>query len=160
MALKRVMLVSVAAVLALALAPTPAAEAAAPVREALVFPEELPLPGGVFCPWEGVVTFPVNREFATAFYDKSGNVTKVLITGSLVVTITNLDNGESVNLNIPGTSVTVDDIVTYRGPDVIFPVSGELNLVNGRVVVTVDSEGFQHPVKIYGSTTDICRLLE
>lgn len=135
------------------------ASATQPVREPLVFPDELPMPAGVFCPWEGLVTFPVNKEFATTFFDQDGSVTEVLITGSLVVTITNLDNGESVTLNIPGSSVTVDDLVTYRGRNVIFPVSGELKLVSGLVLVTVDSEGFQHPVTVSGSTTDICELL-
>ncbi len=155
---RAVVSMSLLALVLVGLVATPVS-ATPPVREPLVFPDELPLPAGVFCPWEGLVTFPVNTETATTFFDRDGNVREVLITGSLVVTITNLDNGESVTLNIPGTSVTVDDLVTYRGPSVIFPVSGELKLVSGLVVVTVDSEGFQHPVTIYGSTTDICELL-
>jgi hypothetical protein len=157
--LNRLVLVITAVALVAVFGPTVSAGAVAPVREPVVFPEELPLPAGVFCPWEGIVTFPVNNEFATTFFDSEGNVTSVLITGSLVVTITNLDNGESVTLNIPGTGTTVDDVLTYRGRNVIFPVSGELKLVSGRVVVTVDSAGFQHPVTISGSTTDICALL-
>jgi hypothetical protein len=159
MLLRRVALVGTTTALIATFGHAPTAGAVAPVREPLVFPEELPLPAGVFCPWEGVVTFPVKNEYATTFYDSQGNITMVLITGSLVVTITNLDNGESVTLNIPGSGVTVEDVLTYRGPNVIFPVEGELDLVYGRVVVTVDSAGFQHPVTIYGSTTDICALL-
>lgn len=159
MLVRRVALVSTAAALIATFGSVPFAGAVAPTREPLVFPEELALPAGLFCPWEGVVTFPVNMEYVTTFYDSEGNVTSVLITGSLMITITNLDNGESATLNIPGTSVTVDDLVTYRGANVIFPVEGELELVYGLVVVTVDSEGFQHPVTIYGSTTDICALL-
>jgi hypothetical protein len=139
--------------------PATSAGAVTPVREPVVLPEELVMPAGVFCPWEGVATFPVNNEFATTFFDSEGNITSVLISGSLVVTITNVENGESATLNIPGTGVTVDDVLTYRGRNVIFPVSGELKLVSGLVVVTVDSEGFQHPVTIHGSTTDICALL-
>ncbi len=136
-----------------------AAGAVPPDRDSVVLPDELPLPAGVFCPWEGVATFPVNREYATTFYDSEGNVTSVLVTGFLAVTFTNLDNGESVTLNIPGTGLYVDDLLIYRGRNVIFPVSGELKLVSGRVVVTIDSAGFQHPVSIHGSTTDICALL-
>jgi len=158
MRLSRIVLITAAVAVAALFGPA-SAGAVPPVREPLVFPEELPLPAGVFCPWEGLVTFPVTREYATTFYDSEGNITRVLITGSLVITVTNVENGESVTLNIPGSTVAVDDLVTYRGRNVIFPVSGELKLVSGLVVVTVDSAGFQHPVTIHGSTVDICALL-
>ena len=159
MRLSRIVLITTTVAVAALFGPIRSAGAAPPVREPLAFPEELSLPVGVFCPWEGLVTFDVNREYATTFYDSQGNITQVQITGALVITITNLDNGKSVTLNIPGTGVIVGDLFTYRGRNVIFPVSGELKLVSGRVVVTVDSAGFQHPVTIYGSTVDICALL-
>lgn len=159
MRLSRIVLITTAVAVAALFGPTSSAGAVPPDRQPLVFPEELSLPAGDFCPWEGLVTFDVNREYATTFYDSEGNITRVQITGALVITITNLDNGESVTLNIPGTAVIVGDLFTYRGRNVIFPVVGELKLVSGRVVVTVDSEGFQHPVIIHGSTEDICALL-
>jgi hypothetical protein len=144
--------------IALAMFATPAA-AVPPHREPLQFPDQIIFAAGDFCPWPALVTFPVNNETATTFYDGQGNVTRVLITGSLRVSFENTDTGNSETFNIPGSSVTVGSTLIYRGRNVIFPVAGELNLVSGRVVVTVDSQGFQHPVSVNGSTTDICALL-
>jgi hypothetical protein len=124
-----------------------------------MFPDELTLSAGVFCDWEGVVTFPVTQEYVTTFFDGAGNVTRMMITGRLVVTVTNVETGEDVTLNISGPSVQIDDVLTYHGPSIVFPVEGSLDFVHGRVVVTVDSEGFQHPVTMYRTTTDICALL-
>jgi hypothetical protein len=157
--LRRSLILIESFVLSLALFPQPSASAVSPTREPLVFPSELDLAAGDFCAFPVIITFPVNREFATIFYDAEGNVDHVLITGSLMITATNADTGESVNLNIPGSSVTVDDLITYRGLNVIFPVEGTLDFVAGRVVVTVDSAGFQQPVTVAGLTVDICALL-
>ncbi len=137
---------------------TPAA-AVPPQREPVQLPDQIRLAAGDFCPWPAIVTWPVNNEIATTFYDQQGNVTRVLITGALRVTIENADTGESETFNIPGSGVIIGSSLIYRGRNVIFPVNGELNLVSGRVVVTVDSQGFQHPVIVNGSTTDICALL-
>jgi len=106
-----------------------------------------------------VVTFPVNNEIVTTFFDAEGNVDRVLVTGALVVTFGNIETGETVTLNIPGAGLYIDDELTYRERNIFAPVHGELNLVSGRVVVTIDSEGFQHPVEVAGSTTDVCALL-
>lgn len=137
----------------------PPAGATPPVREPLELPSELVLPAGEFCSFKIVSTFPVNREIVTTFFDAEGNVERVLVSGALRVTLENEETGETVTVNIPGTSVTIDDVLTYRGRNIIFPVHGELELVSGRVVVTIDSEGFQHPVELAGSTMDLCALL-
>jgi hypothetical protein len=156
---KRLAAMSVAIAAFIALCWVPYASAVSPVSEPVELPAELLLPAGAFCSWEALVTFPVNKEIATTFYDANGNIDRVMITGSLRATVTNVENGKSITLNIPGTQVIVDDLVTYRGPNVIFPVDGSLKLVSGRVVVTVDSEGFQHPVTVSGLRIDICTLL-
>jgi len=57
MRLSRIVLITAAVAVAALFGPA-SAGAVPPVREPLVFPEELPLPAGVFCPWEGLVTFP------------------------------------------------------------------------------------------------------
>jgi hypothetical protein len=137
---------------------TPAG-ATTPVREPLELPSELVLAAGDFCGFEILVTWPVNNEVATTFFDAEGNVDRVLVTGALQVTFENQENGETLTLNIPGSGVIIDNELTYRGRNVIFPVEGQLDLVSGRVVVMVDSEGFQHPVELAGRTTDVCTLL-
>jgi hypothetical protein len=157
---RRLVLVSmVGACFALVSAGPLSASARTPDRVPLELPSELVLPAGDPCPWEGLVTWPVNREFVTIFYDADGSIDRVMFTGFLSVTIENVENHESVTLKIPGTGVIDDDVVVYRGRNVIAPVHGELNLVSGRVVATIDSQGFQHPVEVAGSTTDICALL-
>lgn len=157
--LRRLALITAVVALAAPLGFAAPAAASTPQREPVVFPDELVLPAGAFCPWEGLVTFPMNREVATTFFNTDGTIARVVVTGSLRVTITNVDNDESITLNIPGVLVTVNDIVTYTGRNIIFPVEGALDLVSGRVVVTVDSEGFQHPVEIAGLSIDVCTLL-
>jgi len=151
-----VLLAMVGTVIAVSAMP---ARAVAPVKEPLEFPNELVLAAGDFCDFELVVTFPVNNEIVTTFFDAEGNVDRVLITGALVVTFTNTETGETLTLNIPGSSVLVDDELTYRGRNVIFPVEGGIALVSGRVVAMIDSEGFVHPVEVAGSTTDVCAVL-
>lgn len=157
--LHRPALITAVVTLAVLVGLTAPAAAIAPQREPVEFPDELALPAGAFCPWEGVVTFPMNNEVATTFFNPDGTIARVVITGALRVTITNVDNVESVTLNIPGVGVTVDDVLTYTGRNIIFPVEGALDLVSGRVVVTVDSEGFQHPVEVAGLSVDVCTLL-
>lgn len=157
--LRRLTLITALVALTTQLGLAAPAAASTPQREPVVFPDELVLPAGPFCPWEGLVTFPLNREVATTFFNADGTIARVVITGALRVTVTNVDNGESVTLNIPGVLVTVNDVVTYTGRNIIFPVEGSLDLVAGRVVVTVDSEGFQHPVEVAGLSIDVCTLL-
>jgi len=54
------------------------------------------------CGFEVYVSFPVQNEYATAFFDRDGNVTRVIITGRLVITFTNPVNGVSLTENISG----------------------------------------------------------
>ncbi len=59
--------------------------------------EFLPPPDGVrdtSCGYEIRVTFPVQNEYLTTFFDQVGNVVKFIVTGHLVVTFTNTATGE------------------------------------------------------------------
>lgn len=67
--------------------------------------EFLPPPDGLLdtsCGYEILVTFPVAKEYITTFYDQDGNVTKLIITGNLIVTFTNTATGKSLTVNISG----------------------------------------------------------
>lgn len=50
------------------------------------------------------VTFPVNDEYAISIYDRQGNLTRIIITGRLVVTFMNAATGETFTTNISGPS--------------------------------------------------------
>jgi len=67
--------------------------------------EFLPPPDGLLdtsCGYEILVTFPVQREYLRTYFDRDGNVVKIIITGNLVVTFTNTATGQSLTSNISG----------------------------------------------------------
>jgi hypothetical protein len=67
--------------------------------------EFLPAPDGLLdtsCGYEILVTFPVQKEYLRTFFDRDGDVVKLIITGNLVVTFTNTATRESLTSNISG----------------------------------------------------------
>jgi hypothetical protein len=68
------------------------------------FKEPAPLPDTVdtSCGYPILVTYPVNDEFLIVFSDQSGELTRGLVVGNLVVTLTNAETGASLTTNISG----------------------------------------------------------
>jgi hypothetical protein len=101
--------------------------------------EFLPPPEGLLdtsCGYEILVTFPVQKEYLRTFFDRDGNVVKLIVTGNLVVTFTNTATGQSLTSNISGPF----HINLVRGTDTTEgriggPVDGlpGLNLFAGRI---------------------------
>ena len=54
------------------------------------------------CGFDVGVSYPVQNEYVTAFFDQNGNVTRLIITVRLVATFTNPANGVSLTENISG----------------------------------------------------------
>ena len=82
------------------------------------------------------MTFPVAKEYVRAFHDQDGNVVRLIITGNLVVTLTNTATGKSLTVNISGPQ----HISLVRGTNtqegrIGGPVDGlpGLNVLSGRV---------------------------
>jgi hypothetical protein len=74
------------------------------------------------------VTFPVNSEFAVSFFNASGDLTRLIIAGHLVVRFTNPATGVSVTANISGPSV----IDFVRGTNkVLGPTGGPITGLSG-----------------------------
>ena len=101
--------------------------------------EFLPPPDGLLdktCGYEILVTFPVQREYLRTFFDRDGNVVKIIVTGNLVVTFTNTATGASLTSNISGPFHTnvVRESNTSEGR-IGGPVPGlpGLNLFAGRI---------------------------
>jgi hypothetical protein len=138
------------------------AGAVPPVRVPLSFPPGgIDLPAGAYCPWAGHIDADTLKEKITTFFDQQGNVAKIMITGALKITVTNVETGGSLSLNIPGSSVFDPETSTlvYRGLNVIFPVPGQMPLVSGQVVVSVAPDGTQSILSVEGTTVDLCAQL-
>jgi hypothetical protein len=77
----------------------------APMLAATVTREAAPLPDLILltdCGFLVDVTPVVNDEYAILFFDNSGNLTRIIVTGHLVVTFTNDATGTSYTANISG----------------------------------------------------------
>jgi hypothetical protein len=116
---------TLAAATALSTAVATRASATGPVRAPFVLPPEVVYPAGVVCPFAVRVTWPVNREVSTTFSDDQGNPTRMLVTGHLVLEVTNLATRETKRFNIsgPGTVIFESDqgfagsiTIIARGP--------------------------------------------
>jgi hypothetical protein len=54
------------------------------------------------CGYDILVTFPVQKQYLRTFFDGDGNVVKLIVTGNLVVTLTNTATSDSLTSNISG----------------------------------------------------------
>ena len=80
------------------------------------------------CSFAMNVSFDVDREYVTTFFDQAGDLVRLQIAGHLVETITNANTGESVTLNISGPATIVIDSsglfhFTSRGAATFFNLS-------------------------------------
>ena len=111
-----------------------------PVREPFVLPDRIE---DTSCGFLVVVTFPVQQEFITTFFDSAGEPVKQIITGRLVATMRNPANGVTVTIKISGPShaflATGESYASGRvgGPVGFEPglndFSGRVNLVTGEL---------------------------
>jgi hypothetical protein len=94
------------ACLAAAAAPVAATQ---PTRVALELPppEFLVFPAGTACDFDIHLDVPLNREYMTTFTDRAGNVTREIVTGSLVIRIVNDETGAWAELNVGGPGIYV-----------------------------------------------------
>jgi hypothetical protein len=89
---------------------------------------------------------------------------RVLSTSALVTTVTNLDSGKFINVNLSGSStlkINSDGSATLDvrgGTAVTPPFSDTLLLVNGVIRLRADSSG-NVTEAIFGRTTDLCAVL-
>jgi hypothetical protein len=119
-------------------APTAAADG--PQRVKLVVP-----PGTIsgVCTFDVDVTIVRNTEYNIVFSDSAGNPVKIITQGQLIVTFTNVSNGNSLTLNISGpgsTTINPDGSLTivFLGNAVLFSAT-DVIYSTGRVVVVAPS---------------------
>lgn len=142
----------------------------APVAAVPPSREEIPLPEGLIIPVSGIRPFDLeilvltSGETLTTFFDQSGNVVMQLTTGPLKVRVTDLQTGESLDLNISGPGRILEDgetmILTGRWLNIV-PDLGLVWLTTGTVVVAIDPEtGFIVSfISTAGQVEDICEAL-
>ena len=149
--------------------PVQTAAADQPVRQPL--PLDPFMISGV-CDFDVAVDILANKEVVTTFTDREGNVTEQLVTGVLKFRLTNIDTGESLDLNISGPGPTV------FAPDGSFTIFGQgrwlwpvpegissnvpagLFLIVGHHVVEFDATGNMTEFTVVGGqVVDVCAAL-
>jgi hypothetical protein len=134
----------------------PAALADKPIKEPLPAPPFATISDS--CAFDVRVDFLVNKEFIKVF--TSG---KTLITGRLVVRVTNLDNPSKsrvLNISGPGKDDLADpSTIHLSGSSLVF-FPGVLLLTHGPVTLTIDADGnVTSFTQTSASSVDVCALL-
>jgi hypothetical protein len=160
--LRRVLVLASAAALALAL--TSPAMAARPTREYLPLPDTIDLAAGEGCAFPVRIDILVNREYGVTFGDASGNLTRQLVSGALIIGLTNVDNGQSITVDISGPAefvVHADGSSTFTLRGNSMPIApGGLFRTTGTVVQEFDPDGnLLSTSPATGRQIDLCAAL-
>jgi hypothetical protein len=126
-----------------------------------------------FCGFEVGVNVPVNREYSKELKTPDGVVMATLTTGSLRVSLTNLETGKTITENISGplkTTVSPDGsaVVAFKGLTAFFlePAQAQqfglpiASVTAGALTVSVDPDGIFTSARLQGHVlVDICAAL-
>jgi hypothetical protein len=141
-----------------------------------VRPDRSPIPPGsatfpavAVCPFELVFETIEDRQVVTTFFDRDGNVTRQLFTGSLVVRLTNGETDASVELNVsgPGTLKANSDgtlLGEAKGLLLVFlfptdPGGPGAFLYSGRTDFLIGTDGTITVIRADGDVSDVCAML-
>jgi len=148
------------------LALVPAATANRPIREVIPAPDDLVITGQ--CAFPVRVHFE-GREIDTTFPDRAGNPVKLLgVFPGNMLTVTNLDTGESITLPATGSfqlrgheDGSASAKVTGHGPWFPNPVTGESGVwyQSGQVSAEFDPDGNMTSIGNTGTLQDLCPVL-
>ena len=144
------------------------ASAGKPVKEPLLLPPVIELPG--VCPDFGIVAdILVNREYAKTWFNASGDPVRTITNGTLKVRLTEPDSGTSIVRNISGPGTTIfhadgSSTLTARGtwffPGDLGAGSEPMSFVNtGTIVIHTAPNGIQSIRSRTGRVEDVCATL-
>jgi hypothetical protein len=140
---RRILALATAATLALALA-APAA-AVGPTREYLPLPDTIDLAAGDGCSFPVRIDVFVNREYGVTFADASGDLLRQLVSGALIIGLTNVGSDRSITIDISGPAefvVHADGSSTFTLRGNSMPIApGGLFRTTGTVVQEFDADG-------------------
>jgi hypothetical protein len=144
------------ATIVVALVAVTGASGAKPIREPLLL-EGFELTN--VCPFPVFIDITANNEFVTVFDDG-----RLHVTGKLFVTVTNMDSGDSLELNISGPAVITPESQRSFGRSLYFffpeDVDGPgLILTTGRVDIIQAEDGSIDEFTVRGRTVDVCAEL-
>jgi hypothetical protein len=148
----------------------PSANAVKPLIEPFVN-QPASFPAGVVCADFGVdLTIDVDAQTSKTFFDREGNPVRQLVTGRLVLTVTNADTGQSLTTRL-GDAIHViinaDGSVTVIGTGNVLlfwfptdvPAGPSATLYSGRIAFTVSPTGVGNFLSANGKAVDICAAL-
>ncbi len=164
-------LCAVAVAIVITLTSATSAIAKKPTREFMPLPDTIVLEG--VCPDLTIVAdILVNREYGITFTDANGDPIRTITQGSLVVRLTNPENGTSIVRNISGPGELVyhadgSSTQTARGAWFLFFFEGQLGagvdgtgFVNhGQVVFVTYPDGSATILSRTGNYEDVCATL-
>jgi len=140
-----------------------------PVREFLPAPEFIEFAPGELCEFGVRIDVLINQEYGTTFSDENGVPLRTIITGRLILKLTNLSDPSTavvVNASGPGLVEYKGDIirVTLRGRSLIFLPGDESLLYMNSGQVVEEGDGSIQPVVLpvisqIGHRVDYCPLL-
>jgi hypothetical protein len=106
----------------------------------------------------------LEREYGVTFADASGDLLRQLVSGTLIIGLTNVDNGRSITIDISGPAEFVvhadgSSTFTLRGNSMPIAPDG-LFRTTGTVVQEYDSEGnLLSTTQTAGTRTDVCAAI-
>ena len=164
--MRRVVL-SILSALAILLAAAPSVLAVPPTREPLGLPATIEFAADEACPFAVTVEVLIDGGKVMTFYDRSGEITRAITSGSLVIRLTRPDEPDvpAVTLNISGPSHQTShadgtSTLVYGGNSISLYPPGTLVLTKGRAIVELDADGNFLSVTNIGFETDVCGMLE
>jgi len=154
-------LLAICGVLIVGVMIAPPVAAGGPVRVKLDIP-----PGTIsgLCAFDVDVAIPVNTEYNIVFFDSSGTPVKAITQGLLIVTFTNISNGNSLTLNISGPGIASfnpdgSQTLVFLGNGVLFTAT-DVIYSSGRVVLVAPDPLSQGViVSASGNQRSLCSLL-
>lgn len=160
-----------AVALAISLMSVTPAIANAPTRQYLPLPDRIVL-SGVCADFTIVADILVNREYGITFTDANGDPIRTITQGSLVVRLTNPENGTSIVRNISGPGELVfhadgSSTQTSSGTWFLFffedqlgtGVPGAAFVNRGQVVFVNNADGSVTILSQTGTSEDVCATL-
>lgn len=160
----RAIIGSTLAALTVALALPSLAAAAKPLKDDVHMTPHFVLPAGAACEFDMSVDVQANGEKYKLWLDRHGDLERGLLTGRLVLELTNLETDASVVLNVSGpghdrfnADGTIDTAYTGRGLP-FFEGVFYLSVGRDEFVVSEDWEMLEHG-RTSGQALDICGML-
>ena len=106
----------------------------------------------------------VDRSYAVDYYDRHGNLLRTQYHGSIVIRLTNTDNGSSIELNVGGPArdtYNADGTITTVFLGLGWPLATNTDATHGRFEFTYSAD-FSEVIGVgdaHGFSQDVCPML-